>query len=750
MEPTQIGQTHYRACNLCEAICGLEIKHLDGQVISIAGDKADPFSRGHICPKAVALKDVYEDPDRLRRPQKRVMNADGTISWQEIGWEQAFREVTDRLRAIRAESGPNAIGFYGGNPSVHNSGTFLAAPGFVRALGTRAVFSASSVDQFPHHFAAWQLFGHPLLMPIPDIDRTDFWLILGGNPIASNGSIMTAPDVANRLKAIQQRNGKVVVIDPRRTETALRADAHHFIRPGTDVFLLLAMTQVLFAENLVRTGRLEPVIDGIDRVRDVVAGFTPERVAAVTGISADTIRQLTRDFATAERAALYGRVGVSVQSFGSLSLWLISVLNILTGHMDEPGGMMFTTPAFDILGRSGRTGAPAYTKYNRYQSRVGHRPEFMSELPVSCLAEEILTPTRAEGEQPIRALVTSCGNPVLSTPNGRQLDTALDQLDFMVSVDIYRNETTCHAHYILPPATGLETAHYDLTFHALAIRNTTRYSDPMVPKPAGMLYDWEIYENLRLYLENENYTWSPESPIASQPEGRIPEGRTPEGRIPQNPEQKIDRALRYGPYKAQNLSLQTLRDNPHGIDLGPLQSQLPERLLTANARIDIATAPFLTDLARAQQTLETLSPLQATQPSDSLSLISRRHLRDNNSWLHNAHRLVKGRNRCTLQINPADALRFGVTNGQLVRVQSRVGSVELPAEVTNDMMPGVVSMPHGYGHNRSGIQLDIAQAHAGVSINDLTDETLLDELTGNAALTGVEVVISLAEPAEAM
>lgn len=748
MEPTQISQTHYRACNLCEAICGLEIKHLDGQVLTIAGDKADPFSRGHICPKAVALKDVYEDPDRLRRPQKRVKHADGTISWQEIGWEQAFQEVTDRLRAIRAESGPNAIGFYGGNPSVHNSGTFLAAPGFVRALGTRAVFSASSVDQFPHHFAAWQLFGHPLLMPIPDIDRTDFWLILGGNPIASNGSIMTAPDVANRLKAIQQRGGNVVVIDPRRTETALRANAHHFIRPGTDVFLLLAMTQVLFAENLIRTGRLEPVIDGIDKLRDVVADFTPERVADATGIPADTIRQLTRDFATAERAALYGRVGVSVQSFGSLSLWLISVLNILTGHMDEPGGMMFTTPAFDILGRTPRTGAPVYAKYNRYQSRVSGRPEFMSELPVSCLAEEILTPARTEGEQPIRALVTSCGNPVLSTPNGGQLDTALEALDFMVSVDIYRNETTCHADYILPPATGLETAHYDLTFHALAIRNTTRYSDPMVPKPVGMLYDWEIYENLRLYLENENY--DPNT-------GPQTEGRTPEGRTPQNPEAKIDLALRYGPYKAQNLSVQALRANPHGIDLGPLQPQLPERLLTANARIDIATAPFLTDLARALSQLSVISEQSrrgtttgsdstgSVNPYSSLSLISRRHLRDNNSWLHNAHRLVKGRNRCTLQINPADAVRLGVANGQSVRVQSRVGSVELPAEVTEDMMPGVVSMPHGYGHNRHGIQLDIAQAHAGVSINDLTDETLLDELTGNAALTGVKVVVSLVE-----
>ncbi len=553
---------------------------------------------------------------------------------------------------------------------------------------------------------------------MPDIDRTDYWIIIGGNPIASNGSIMTAPDVANRLKAIQKRGGKVIVIDPRRTETALRVDAHHFIRPGTDVYLLLAMTQVLFAENRIRLGRLEPVIDGLERLRDAVADFTPERVAGVTGIAADTIRQLTRDFAHAERAALYGRVGVSVQSFGSLCLWLINVLNTLTGHLDEPGGMMFSTPAFDIVGKR-----QLYTKHNRYQSRVSGHPEFMSELPVSCLAEEILTPARTEGEQPIRAMVTSCGNPVLSTPNGGQLDRALEQLDFMVSVDIYRNETTRHADYILPPATGLETAHYDLTFNALAIRNTTRYSDPMVPKPDDMLYDWEIYAYLRLYLEDEHYDQNT-------------------GLQPENPEQKIDLALRYGPYKDQNLSVKTLRDNPHGIDLGPLRSQLPDRLMTANNRIDVATAPFLTDLNRARQNFDSLTTNTEDYTPEQVYLISRRHLRDNNSWLHNAHRLVKGRNRCTLQINPMDADRLAIADGQLVRVVSRVGSVELPAEVTTDMMPGVVSMPHGYGHNRPGTQLDVAQAHAGVSINDLTDETRLDALTGNAALTGVAVTVS--------
>lgn len=720
-------QTHYRACNLCEAICGLAITYRSGpagtEIIRIAGDTDDPFSRGHICPKAVALADIYRDPNRLKQPLKRVIDDEGTIDWVEIGWEQAFDEVADRLRQIRTRYGANAIGVYAGNPSVHNSGTFLSAPGFIRALGTQNRFSASSVDQFPHHFAAWHLFGHPLLMPVPDIDRTDFWLIIGGNPVASNGSIMTAPDVANRLKAIQQRGGRVVVIDPRRTETAVRADQHQFIRPGTDVYLLLAMIQTLFTDGLIRLGRLDAVTDGLDALRAAVADFTPERAASLTGVPAEVIRQVTRDLAGAGRAACYGRVGVSIQPFGGLCLWAINVINLLTGNLDEPGGMMFTTPAIDVLG-SGRGGPQLYRRYDRYRSRVDNRPEFMGELPVSCLATEILTESTDPAQPRIRAMVTSCGNPVLSTPNGRQLDEAFGQLDFMVSVDIFLNETTRHADYILPPATGLETAHYDLTFHALAIRNTSRYSVPMIDKGTDARYDWEIFDALRQRLEIDTYD------AATAPN-------------PQDPAMQLDQGLRYGPYGQANgnpsgfgLSLQTLLDHPHGIDLGPLQTQLPERLMTDGKRIDLLPEPFLQDLDRVRASLS-----GAEQADHALLLISRRHLRDNNSWMHNAQRLVKGPNRCTLQLNPDDARRLHIVSGQRVRVRSRVGSVELPAEVTADLMPGVVCMPHGYGHNRSGTRLDIAHQHAGVSINDLTDDRRLDELTGNAALSGVPVTV---------
>lgn len=696
-------ETHYRACNLCEAICGLEIKHENGSVISIAGDMQDPFSRGHICPKALGLKDIYEDPNRLRRPLKRT--ADG---WQEIDWETALDEVAAGLRQQREAHGPHATAWYAGNPSVHNSGTQLAAPGFLRALGSRSLFSASSVDQLPHHFAAWQLYGHPLLLPVPDLDRTDHWLILGGNPLVSNGSLMTAPDVAKRLQAIQARGGKVVVVDPRRSETAAKANAHHFIRPGADVFLLLAMTQVLFTEKLVKPGRLAECTDGIAELEVAVAEFTPEHVSSSTGIAPDAIRTLARELAAAERGVIYGRVGVSVQEFGGLCLWLINALNLLTGHLDEPGGYMFATPALDILGKPG-----IYNKYDRYRSRVRQVPEFMGELPVACLAEEMLTP----GAGQLRALVTSCGNPVLSTPNGGQLDQALAGLDFMVSIDIYLNETTRHAHYILPPATGLETAHYDVSFHALAIRNTSRYSEPLFEKGPEARYDWEIFEGLRQRLEAGEAFEAVAAPA------------------PENPEVKIDLSLRYGAYGRAGLSLDKLRENPHGIDLGALQSRLPAALRTENQRINLAAPLFIADLNRARKVLAD-KPVAA---ADQLLLISRRELRSNNSWMHNLPRLIKGRNRCTLQMNPEDAAARNLIDGQPVRVRSHVGAVELPIEITPSLMPGVASMPHGYGHNRPGTRLEVAQAHAGVSINDLTDDARLDELTGNAALSAVPV-----------
>ncbi len=686
-------QTHYRACNLCEAICGLEIKYVGNEVISINGDKADPFSRGHICPKAVGLKDIYEDPNRLKYPLRRT-----TDGWEQISWAEALDEVATKLKAIQHQHGNNAVAMYSGNPAVHNSGTYLAGTALMRALKTQNIYTATSTDQLPHHFASWLMFGHPFLLPIPDIDRTDYWLIMGGNPIASNGSIMTAPDVANRLKAIQQRGGKVVVIDPRLTETAAKADEHHFVKPGTDVFLLLAMLQVVFEEKLDKT----PLhVKGLDELKAAVAQYTPEAVAVQTGISATDIRQIVKDFTAAKSAVAYGRVGLSTQAFGGACQWLLNAFNVVTGNVDVEGGAMFTLPALDIL-----MNAKTYDRYNRFQSRVRGLPEFMGELPVACLAEEITT----EGDGKIRALVTSCGNPVLSTPNGRQLDEAFEQLDFMVSIDIYLNESTRHANIILPVATGLEVAHYDMTFNALAIRNVTRFSEPLFEKAEGAKFDWEVLQELTARLSNDY-----ESDFK-----------------PKDPHLKMEMGLQAGPHK---LNLATLRQNPHGIDLGPLQPCLPARLTTTDKKIDLAPALMLKDMERVRQTLDN----SKTDATFDLMLINRRHLRDNNSWMHNVQRLVKGPNRCTLLMHPDDAAQRGVSEGMNVKIKSRIGELFVPAELTEKMMRGVVCLPHGYGHDRKGTRLDVAQAHAGVSVNDITDDSLLDKLTGNAVFGGVPV-----------
>ncbi len=689
---------HYRTCNLCEAMCGLVIKTAGQEILSIAGDAQDPFSRGHVCPKAVALKDIYEDPNRLRTPVRRT-----PTGWEPISWEEAMNTIETRLKTVQQQYGKNAVGLYQGNPSIHNLGTMMNSPAFAKSLGSKNIFSATSTDQLPHHFASWQMFGHPMLLPVPDIDHTQYLLIFGANPYASNGSMMTAPDVAKRLQAIQNRGGKVVVIDPRKTETAKKASEHHTVQPGADVLVLLAMLHTLFAEKKIDLGRLGEFVDGVDDIAQLVRDFSPQQVAPATGMDAATIQRLALEFAAAPSAVAYGRVGVSTQAFGSLCQWLINVLNVVTGNLDREGGAMFTTPAIDIL-----AGARASDRFARWHTRVRQLPEFMGELPVATLAEEILTP----GEGQIKALITSCGNPVLSTPNGSRLEKALDSLEFMVAIDIYINETTCHADIILPPATGLEVAHYDLTFHVLAIRNTAKYSEPLFEKAENARYDWEIFQELTHRMLGKTEPFQAEAPEA-----------------------KLEMGLQFGAYR---LSLEQLRANPHGIDLGALQPCLPNRLFTVDKRIQLAPTRLTADVERCRALL---IPSATTQEFPFL-MIGRRHLRDNNSWMHNSQRLMRGRNRCTLQMHPQDAAGLGLKEQSLVKVTSRVNHVELPLEITDSVMPGVVCMPHGYGHQRAGVELAVAQQYAGVSINDLTDERVIDELTGNAAFSNVRVKIS--------
>lgn len=690
-----MSEKHYRACNLCEAICGIEIEHDGVKILSIKGDKNDPFSRGHICPKALALKEIYEDKNRLKFPVKRFGS-----EWKEISWKEAFDETAEKLTAIQEKYDKNAVAIFQGNPTVHNFGTLLSSGELLKALKTQNSFSATSVDQLPHHFASWSMLGHPLLMPIPDIDRTDYFLIFGANPLASNGSLMTAPDVINRLEGIKLRGGKIVLVDPRKTETARVASEHHFIKPGTDVFFLLAFIDVLFAENLVNLKKLAEITDGVEKLREISKAYSPEKVENLTAVSADEIKRIALEFASAKSAVCYGRIGVSTQSFGSLCHWLINAINILTGNFDEIGGAMFTAPAFDILQTS-----KGGNLFNRWQSRVRKFPEFMSELPVAALAEEIET----EGEGQIKALITSCGNPVLSTPNGARLSRALEKLDFMVSIDIYINETTRHADIILPPATGLEVSHYDVIFNLFAVRNTAKYSAPLFPKNENAKYDWEIFQELGVRLNG------------NQPLNFIA------------PEVKLNFGLQFGKYK---LSLEELQKNSHGIDLGALEHCLPERLFTENKRINLAPEILVGDLKR----LEKENHQNEEFP---FALIGRRNLRDNNSWLHNSEILTKGKNRCTVLVNETDAQNLNFSDGQKIKVSSRVGAVEIPLETTDKIMRGVVSIPHGYGHDLDGVKLDTAKENAGVSLNDLTDENLIDELTGNAAFSNVKVRLEM-------
>ncbi len=701
---------HYRTCNLCEAMCGLAIETKGDEIISIKGDKQDSFSKGHICPKAMGLKDIYLDKDRLKRPVKRTESG-----WVEITWEEAYDEVVDNLTKIQSQHGKNSIGVYLGNPVVHNSGTMLSGSAFYKTLKTKYRYSATSVDQLPHHFASYYMFGHQFLMPVPDINRTQFMLIFGGNPLASNGSIMTVPDVKNRLKAIQKNGGKIVVIDPRKTETSKISDHYLPIKPGTDVYLLLGLIAVMFEEELVNLGKVEAFTDGLDSIKQLAGQFSLDNIESITGISTQEIKSLAKDFCTAKTAAIYGRMGVSTQVHGGHCQWLINVINIITGNMDTPGGVMFTTPAFDLLApeRAGHRG--------KWFSKTRNLPEFNGELPVCTMAEDILN---QQGKDCIKAMVTVAGNPILSTPNGKQLEKAFSSLDFMVSFDIYINETSRFANIILPPTTGLETSHYDLVFNIFAVQNVAKFSEALFPPSEGAKHDYEIFKELTDKMN-------------------IAQGVETDKKY-MTPNQKIDLGLKYGHYGMQasdkaafsGLSLETLKDKPHGIDLGALKSRLPNRLFTRDKRIVLAPEIYLEDMKRVISDYHLL----ADKTNNQLYLIGRRNLRTNNSWMHNSERLVKN-NRCTLLMHPDDAATLNISDKETVTVESNVGKISIPLEITEDMMLGVVSIPHGWGHNRDTTRMEVANKNPGISINDLTDDQQIDELTGNAVLNGVMVQV---------
>lgn len=696
------NKIHYRTCNLCEAMCGLEITYKEKKVISIVGDKKDPLSKGFICPKSLALKDLYEDPDRLKTPIKRTENG-----WQEISWTEAFDEVEIQIKKIQEKYGNNAVATYQGNPNVHNVGSMLYGGPFLKSLKTKQKYSATSADQLPHHIASLKMFGHQMLIPIPDIERTDYLLILGANPGASNGSLLTAPGFPQKIKSIQKRGGKVINIDPRFTETSKISSQHLYINPGKDALFLLSLLHVIFDQGIEEKTHLSNYLKGLEEIKEIVKEYSPKKTALLIGIDSLEIQKIAKDFMNSKTAVCYGRMGVSTQEYGGICQWLINVLNIVTNNMDKVGGAMFTKPAIDLVYMTGIQGKVG--NFDRYRSRVHNLPEYSGELPVATLADEILT----EGEGQIKMFICTAGNPVLSAPNGKKMEKALEKLDFMVSIDIYLNETSKYANIILPTTNGLETLHYDLVFHQLAIRNTAKLSEVLFEKDENQKHDWEILNELTERITEKKNSLTPEM--------------------------MLDNMFQYSPYKEANLSVNKLKENPNGIDLGSLQPLLIKRIFTVDKKINVSPKIFIDDLKRLNK--ELYKDTKEEETKYPFALIGRRHLRNNNSWMHNSKLLMKGKNRCTVLMSSKDANNLSITDHQKIKIISNVGSIELPVEISDEMKEGVLSIPHGFGHNRNGTKIKLAEENAGESINDLTDDNKIDKLTGNANFSGTRVKV---------
>jgi anaerobic selenocysteine-containing dehydrogenase len=733
---------HLYTCPLCEAMCGLEIHVEAGRVTGIRGNRDDTWSRGHICPKGATLGAVHEDPDRIRCPMIKV---DG--QWQEASWDAAFRRCTELLAPVIEKYGIGAVTCYTGNPLAHSFSLGRYTGVLLGMSGIPISYSPGTVDQWPKNLSSHLMYGGWWSIPVPDIERTDLLIVMGANPAASQGSLLAAPNVMGIIDAIRKR-GKVIVVDPVQTATAARADEWLPITPGTDAALLLAVAHTLFAENLVKLGELEPHIDGVDRMRQLAAEWSPDRVATVTGISADRIRTLARELAGTERAVVYGRIGLCNQEFGSLASWLVDVVNILTGHFDTPGGSMFPRAAAwsvtvqPIPGLE--DGAP---EFGRYRTRVRGAKEVLGQVPVSCLAEEIATP----GEGQLRALITVAGNPVLSTPAGHKLDEVLPTLDAMISVDLWLNETTRHADVILPAPSPLEQPHHDDLILNFAINSIANYSPPVfLPEDPDRPEEWEILIRLTGLCTG---TPAEDVDVSAIDDGYFDYMAFTQGLdgaairqhydsvgLAGGPERILDFTLRTGPFgdrygeNPDGVTLEKLKAAPNGINFGPMVPQVPEVLGTADAKIRLAPQYLLDDLPRLAERLD--------RAPDELVLVSRRHLRSNNSWLHNVGPLMKGKDRCTLLMHGDDATKRGVTTGDLVTVTSPGGQIEVPVEVTGAIMPGVVSMPHGWGHGKPGTRMAIANDSPGVNTNILSPPTFIDEPSGNGALNGIPVTVT--------
>ncbi len=714
-----MGKTIFRTCTLCEANCGLALDVEDGRITAVRGDDDDPFSQGYICAKGVAIGAVHDDPDRLRQPMRR--QPDG--SFAPVAWDTAFDEIERRLKSIQAAHGKDAVALYVGNPIIHNHGALVLRQSLMNALGSRNVYSASSQDTAPRFATSYHLYGSSLAGPVPDIDRCDYFLCIGANPYVSNGSSWTAPNLKGRMRALRQRGGRLVVIDPRRSETAREADEHIAIRPGSDVALLFAMLATLVEEDRVDHARIAAQTRGWEELAPRLARVDRDAAARATGIERATIERLARDLAQAERGVAYSRIGVCNNRYGTLATFATDLLNIVTGRLGRIGGAMFPRPAVDLVPVARLANMEGH---GRWRSRVRGLPETLGDLPASCLAEEIETP----GTGQVRALLTFAGNPVLSTPNTKRLRQALASLELMVSIDLYVNETTRHADFILPPAWSLTEDHVDVLFPAFSVRNIARWSPPVLEARPEERADWEILLELTERLGG--------GPMG-MPVLDTPLRWAKKLGYRWHPTQTIDLLLRLGPYGdrfvpwSHGLNLRKLEQAPHGIDLGPLTEGIAHRVAHRDGKVHVAPAPFLAalDAWLAQQ--------HEIPADDVLSLVGRRDVRSNNSWMHNIPALAAGRDRCVLLVHPDDAARAGVADDQLAELSSRVHRGPVRVKVTAEMTPGVVSLPHGWGHAETAPWQSVASQHAGINANDWTDDQDVEAIVGQSILNGVPV-----------
>ena len=741
--------THYRTCPFCEAICGLEIETSGEKVVSIKGDTRDVLSGGFLCTKGLAIGDLHHDPDRIKKPL--IKQEDG--GFQEASWDEAFALIEKNMNRVIDEHGRDALGIYLGNPNVHNISLAFYTGALIRAMRTKNIYSASSVDQLPKQVSSGLMFGTSLSVPIPDLDRTDYMLMLGANPMVSNGSLWTSPDVPGRLRKLKERGGKLVVLDPRLTITARQADEHLYITPGADAYFLFGIIHTLFEEKLTDTGDLTEHLLDLEKVEELAKEFSPEVVAPRCGIDADTIRRITREFAAAKSAICYGRIGTCTQEFGATASWLLDVVNILTGNLDKPGGVMFPMPLAGSSNTGPKTGKEKGVKVDKRKSRVRGLPLIYGETPVACLAEEIET----EGKGQIKAMFIIAGNPLVSTPDTERLTRAFEKLDFMVSLDIYQTASNYHADVILPGLSPLEDSHYDFAFGSFMVRNAGNYSPPVFEKSPEQLAEWEILLRLAAILSGKGPDVDIKETDAAGLKGwvqamghRVLGEKSADDIVAAlgdepGPDRILDFLLRAGPYGDQfgaqpdGVSLARLKENPHGIDRGPMEPRIPEVLRTASGKIEMAPPVLVKDVERLRTKLGAESP--------RMVLIGRRHIKSNNSWMHNIERLAKGETRSALMVNPADAGELGLADGGRALVSSRVGKLEAPVQVTSDIMPGVACLPHGWtGHGGNGkgspiASQKVASKYPGVNTNILADTEGFDPVSGNAILDGIPISI---------